>query len=235
MSRNQKAPLLAFALVALVCGLVLVDTMRGEAEPHPLDVLSQTEPGPAYDKLPKQPPIAPVEQGDEGESLPEATGAPDLAKAAASASPGSSEGGQASADSQASAPVSQDDGSQLQGTPSDDHTDGPADADDATGLGELWPPSSLPGIKNPIVAFTIFDPDDLWPGNGPKDEPSHQPSHQPSQQPSHQPSHQPNAGADQGDGHNGPRDPGHSEGPPQPDPTSGPSSEPPSAAPSTTP
>lgn len=31
MSRNQKAPLLAFVLVALVCCMVLVDSIRGEA------------------------------------------------------------------------------------------------------------------------------------------------------------------------------------------------------------
>jgi hypothetical protein len=31
VSRNQKAPLLAFVLVALVCGLILVDSVRGEA------------------------------------------------------------------------------------------------------------------------------------------------------------------------------------------------------------
>lgn len=31
MSRNQKAPLLAFVIVALVCCMVLVDSMRGDA------------------------------------------------------------------------------------------------------------------------------------------------------------------------------------------------------------
>lgn len=35
MSRNQKAPLLAFVLVALVCCLVLVDSMRGDASDGP--------------------------------------------------------------------------------------------------------------------------------------------------------------------------------------------------------
>jgi len=43
VSRNQKAPLLAFVLVALVCGLILVDSMRGEALVRPLGVLAPTQ------------------------------------------------------------------------------------------------------------------------------------------------------------------------------------------------
>lgn len=42
MSRNQKAPLLAFVLVALVCGLILVDSMRGEAFERRVSVLAPT-------------------------------------------------------------------------------------------------------------------------------------------------------------------------------------------------
>ena len=42
MSRNQKAPLLAFVLVALVCSLILVDSMRGEAFERRISVLAPT-------------------------------------------------------------------------------------------------------------------------------------------------------------------------------------------------
>lgn len=215
MSRNQKAPLLAFALVALVCGLVVVDTMRGEAEPHPPVVLSPAQLGPAYFLAPEPEPISP---SDQAEPSPEASGPPDLAESAASATPGSADEGQ-SADSQAADPARHDDGHQVHGSPSDDQAP-PAETDDAAKAGELWPPSSVPGIKTPIVvAFTIVDPSDLRPGNGPDDEPS--------QQPSQEPSHSPSAGADQ----NGPRDPGQSEDTQQPDPASEPSGAAPSAAP----
>ncbi len=43
MSRNQKAPLLAFVLVALVCGVILVDSMRGEAFERQRSVLAPTQ------------------------------------------------------------------------------------------------------------------------------------------------------------------------------------------------
>jgi hypothetical protein len=40
VSRNQKAPLFAFVLVAMVCGLILVDSIRGNAFPERLSLLS---------------------------------------------------------------------------------------------------------------------------------------------------------------------------------------------------
>ena len=43
MSRNQKAPLFAFVLVAMVCGLILVDSMRGEAFERRMSVLAPTQ------------------------------------------------------------------------------------------------------------------------------------------------------------------------------------------------
>ncbi len=216
MSRNQKAPLLAFVLVALVCGLVLVDTIRGEAKPHPVTLPSPAQLGPAYFLAPLSDPLAP----DDEESS-EASGAPDPV---GSGRPDSSdEETTAPAGSEPSGPVGHNGGSQVQGDSPDEVPDRPDDAGPSEAV-ELWPQSAVPGVKSPIVAFTIFAPDDLWPGHHPSDEPSHEPTTE----------------ADNGGGPSGPLDPGHS-GSPKPGedeqgvPTDGPSGATQSADPSPAP
>lgn len=86
MSRNQKAPLLVFVLVAMICTLVVVDSMRVDAGDQQV-VLGARPPAPGVDtgKAPGVVPADPSSEGDatatdpEGPSSPPgpADGAPD--------------------------------------------------------------------------------------------------------------------------------------------------------------
>ncbi len=172
MSRNQKAPLLAFVLVALVCGLILVDTMRTDGRDHPLIVLNPEQLGPAYFLAPEVQPIPPVEID---ESI-EVSGAP---SSPAPGFPGSPDGVDRGADESSGAVG----GSHSADGAPGDNVDDPADE------GELWPPSTV--IKIPIIAFTIFGPDDETPSEEPSESPSEEPSEEPSESPSESPSEQP--------------------------------------------
>lgn len=66
MSRNQKAPLLVFVLVAMICTLVVVDSMRVDAGDRDL-VLGARSPGVAGSAVPGPVPSATPDAGDTGD------------------------------------------------------------------------------------------------------------------------------------------------------------------------
>jgi hypothetical protein len=173
VSRNQKAPLLAFVLVALVCGLILVDTMRGNAYDDQFRALPPDALGPAYFMAPEPPPIGPV---DEADGLIEASEAPTSVAEGVSGTPDSiDEGTEGPRGDHVAGPIGHNGGTHPQGTTPTDAASHPTDGDDTSDEGELWPPSTVPGIKNPIVIFTIiFGPDQV-----PSEEPTEQPSEEP--------------------------------------------------------
>ena len=82
MSRNQKAPLLAFVLVALVCGLVLVDSVRGDARGRMVAPLHS----PSTQSVPETSPPAAVVQSGPLEARTAAQGPTDLPDAPGQAS-----------------------------------------------------------------------------------------------------------------------------------------------------
>lgn len=221
MSRNQKAPLFAFVLVALVCGLVLVDSMRAESRnDHPLDVLSLSQLGPAYFLAPDADPIG---RTDEVDGSTEASGLPLTPGSAPSSTPGTD--GEDPTDSpgdETSAAVGDDSGLSIPDPIPSDDADEPAD--EPTEEGELFPPSVLPGVKDPFVSFTIFGP------AGP-------PTEEPTDEPTEEPSEEPTTEAEPGGNESEPGDGGGSEGsdPGQDHPSDGASSESQPADPGSTP
>lgn len=147
MSRNQKAPLLAFVLVAIICALVLVDTIRGEASERPIHSATTSELAPAQPLAVEPEPIAPAASSP-SDVAPRTPGSPDRIDARPAdprktASPGAI-GRSADFPSAGSGEAA----AVLRRAPQ-----GQRSYDD-----ELWPPSSVPGVRKPIVAFTMFLP-----------------------------------------------------------------------------
>ncbi len=153
MSRNQKAPLLAFVLVAIVCALVLVDTIRGDASEPPGRPTISSELEPAYPVAVEPDPIAPTAGAQEHPSSPSdagprTSGSPDRIDvppteprgAAFPRAVGRSAGFPSAGTSEAAA---------VHRRASDRESSFDA---------ELWPQSAVPGVEEPIVAFTIFMP-----------------------------------------------------------------------------
>ncbi len=154
MSRNQKAPLLAFVLVAIICALVLVDTIRGEASERPVRSVTTSELGPAYPLAVEPDPIAPNAGSPEHSSAPadaatRTSGSPDRLDAAPTQPRG------------AASPraVGRRAGFPSAGTGEAAAARRRASEGELSYDAELWPQSTVPGVQKPIVAFTIFIPD----------------------------------------------------------------------------
>ncbi len=174
MSRNQKAPLLAFVLVAIVCALVLADTVRGEASERPSRSLTPAEVGSADPRAlelePTPDPIAPAAGSTEGPATtyspePRAAGAPDRLDEWPTDRPGAASPLVVGRSADFPSPATSDDAVARRR----------AGEDERSYEDELWPQSAVPGVERPIVAFTIFVPT--------QDDRTEEPTEQPSVEP----------------------------------------------------